>query len=158
MAFSPEEAAAMMNFGSEDTHFSRRAEGKGKEGKTDAQSEHSGPDVYTKRVPIDMYTRFLAHCRDLEFEEAIALSKKILLIDPSDKVIRQYIPVLEAHIDLQDDDDDEEEDDPEEDGEDDAEDSEDNEEEDSDRVSYEGKEQREGKEREDYSRGERQRK
>lgn len=149
----------MMGFGGEGPHFSRRAEGKGKEGKTDAQSEHSGSDVYTKRVPLDVYTNFLAHCRDREFEEAIALSKEILRIDPSDKVIRQYIPVLEAHMNLQDDDDDEEDDDDVEedddedvDGDDDEEDS-DGEEEDLDRVSYEGKEQREGKEREGNNRG-----
>eukprot|EP00946_MAST-07B_sp_MAST-7B-sp1_P000928 g928.t1 len=164
MAFSPDEAAALMGFGgpsasgSGEPHFSRRADAEGKMEKTDdastAGNAPSEPDVYTKRVPLDMYTRFLSHCRDLEFEEAVALSKAILRIDPRDKVIQQYIPVLQAHIELQEDEDEDEDDD--EGDEDDDEDEEDDEDEDGneegDMNHYEGKESsagfREGKESE----------
>ena len=93
-------------------------------------------DVYTKRVPLDMYTKFLSHCRELEFEQAIALSKVILRIDPSDRIMQQYIPVLNAHIELQEDDDSDDEDDDDDDNDDDDD---DDEGEDDDNA-YEGKE------------------
>ena len=141
MAFSPEEAMALMGF--DDTspkdHFSRRQD-EGKNEKTDNEEElenkltkeqeleNQQPDEYTKEVPLAQYTKFLTLCRNRQFEEAITLSKAILLIDPQDKVMRQYIPVLEQHLQLQeeseeeDDDDDEEEEEGDDDEEDDDED------------------------------------
>ena len=119
MAFSPEEAMALYGTGSDlaepEQHFSRREQeqNEGKNEKTDdVEEESSEPDVYNRKVPLDQYTTFLTMCRNLEFDEAIQLSKEILRIDPHDKVIRQYIPVLEAHLRLQqesEEDDDEEE-------------------------------------------------
>ena len=128
MAFSPEEAMALM--GSSDysnslaksttqappSHFSRRLsdpdEGKNEKSENDDDVE---PDEYTREVSLEKYTTFLALCRNRQFEEAIILSKTILQIDPHDKVMRQYVPVLEEHLRLQeeseeDDEDDEEED------------------------------------------------
>ena len=131
MAFSPEEAMALMGF--DDTspkadHFSRRQD-EGKNEKTDNEEElenkltkeqeleNQQPDEYTKEVPLAQYTKFLTLCRNRQFEEAITLSKAILLIDPQDKVMRQYIPVLEQHLQLQEESEEEDEDDEEDDDE-----------------------------------------
>ena len=164
MAFSAEEAASLMSFGDptsstaavgDQLHFSRRG-AEGKVEKTDDAAQDpaatTGPDIYTKRVPLDMYTKFLSHCRDLEFEEAVALSKAILRIDPRDKVIQQYVPVLQAHLELQDDEEEDDEDDDDEEEEDEEEEEEEEDDDnDEDENNYEGKEDsgtHEGKETE----------
>ena len=146
MAFSPEEAMALMGF--DDTspkadHFSRRQD-EGKNEKTDNEEElenkltkeqeieNQQPDEYTKEVPLAQYTKFLTLCRNRQFEEAITLSKAILLIDPQDKVMRQYIPVLEQHLQLQEESEEEDEDDEEDDDDDEEEEEGDDDEEDDD--------------------------
>jgi hypothetical protein len=148
MAFSPEEAMALYGTGSDlaepEHHFSRREpeQNEGKNEKTDdVEEESSEPDVYNRKVPLDQYTTFLTMCRNLEFDEAIQLSKEILRIDPQDKVIRQYIPVLEAHLRLQQESEEDDEDDEDEEGEEaeDDEDEEDDEEAEDDEAERDGR-------------------
>lgn len=163
MAFSAEEAAALMGFGDDAAaaapasasagkrdddsdgasgkppmHHRRRpgpGEGKATE-KTDGNEGDAGgkidntPDTYTKRVPLEMYTRFLAHCKEREFEEAIVLSKEILRLDPNDRVMQQYGPVLAASLELDEEDSDAPEDEDDEDEDDDDEEEEEEEEDD----------------------------
>ena len=44
------------------------------EGKKNVEEE----DVYERTVPLELYTKFLGHCMQKEFDEAILLSQEIL--------------------------------------------------------------------------------
>ena len=153
MAFSAEEAMALFSTGSDATttsdntaHFSRRQErDEGKNEKSEDNEEFdkedTEPDVYLRKVPLDKYTTFLSMCTNLQFDAAIKLSKEILSIDPHDRVMQQYIPVLEGHLRLQaeEEEEEEEEDEDEDDNEEDDEEDEDEDDEDEDEDERDGR-------------------
>ena len=141
----------------EQLHFSRRHDDEGKNEKNDDEEDEGKKtfeeeDVYERTVPLELYTKFLGHCMQKEFDEAILLSQEILKMDPNDATIQQYIPVLEAHIQLQEEEDeeDDDDDDDDDDGEDDDDDLEedDDDEEGDEEVEQGGRRQVEGKESE----------
>ena len=126
-------------------HFSRRQErDEGKNEKSEDNEEFdkedTEPDVYLRKVPLDKYTTFLSMCTNLQFDAAIKLSKEILSIDPHDRVMQQYIPVLEGHLRLQAEEEEEEEEEEEDEDEDDnEEDDEEDEDEDEDEDERDGR-------------------
>ena len=112
----------------------------GKVGEIVKQPEQEEDDsVWESPVPVETFTQFIGAWNAREFDRALEIADDILKLDPDNKIIKQYLPVLEGHRQLAEEEDSE---DGEEDGEEDEEseeDEEDSEVEDRDSIIMEGK-------------------
>ena len=92
--------------------------------------EEEDDSVWESPVPVEVFTQFIGACNTREFDRALELADDILKLDPNNKIIKQYLPVLEGHRQLveeaeeeeSDDDDDEDENDDDDDDDEDSED------------------------------------
>jgi len=53
--------------------------------------------VWDDEVSIELYTTFIRTCGKKQWVDAISLADQILQIDPNNKIIAQYLPVLKEH-------------------------------------------------------------
>ena len=73
----------------------------GKVGEIVKQPEQEEDDsVWESPVPVETFTQFIGACNAREFDRALEIADDILKLDPDNKIIKQYLPVLEGHRQL----------------------------------------------------------